>query len=216
MSRKIRKIEKHFKVFCEGDTEYHYIDEMKRQHKFAISLKPVNMKGGGYSNFLEHLSTDGNTNCLAKFIIIDGDRAINVEGEKDNLREVLEFCNSQNKSGRIPHIVVVNYPDFEYVACLHIPKYKGQNVTQYIINELHYRNLDEFKTDKGVYTVLNTRGNSTEIMLDALHKENCFVIHECKIKKNEYEMKVNMIWNWEKLGRRGSNINEFFDVITSF
>ena len=30
------------------------------------------------------------------------------------------------------------------------------------------------------------------------------------------EMKVNMIWNWEKLGRRGSNINEFFDVITSF
>ena len=53
-------------------------------------------------------------------------------------------------------------------------------------------------------------------MLDALHKENCFVIHECKIKKNEYEMKVNMIWNWEKLGRRGSNINEFFDVITSF
>ena len=59
--------------FCEGDTEYNYIDEMRRQKRLSITLKPVNMKGGGYSNFLEQVKTDGTTNCLAKFIIIDGD-----------------------------------------------------------------------------------------------------------------------------------------------
>lgn len=76
LSRKTRVTKKNFKVFCEGDTEYHYIDEMRRQKKLSIALKLVNMKGGGYSNFLEQIKIDGTANCLAKFIIIDGDRAI--------------------------------------------------------------------------------------------------------------------------------------------
>lgn len=46
MSRKPRAIKKNFKVFCEGDTEYNYIDEMRRQKKLSIALKPVNMRGG--------------------------------------------------------------------------------------------------------------------------------------------------------------------------
>lgn len=216
MSRETRTTKKQFKVFCEGDTEYNYIDEMKRQLKFSISLKPVKMKGGGYSNFLDYLYTDGNTNCLAKFIIIDGDRAVNVEGEKENLRTLLEYCNMQNKSGRIPHIVIVNYPDFEYVACLHTPKYKGQNVSQYIVNEMRYKNIDEFKADKRVYKLLNSGGNSKDIMLKSLHRENCFIIHEYTMKKSYYEIHANMIWNWEKLGRKGSNIDEFFEIITYF
>ncbi len=83
MSRKVREIKK-FKIFCEGDTEYHYIDEMRRQWKLSIALKLVNMKGGGYSSFLECIKIDGNTNCLAKFIIIDADRAVVEEGERKN------------------------------------------------------------------------------------------------------------------------------------
>lgn len=84
MSRKTRETKKNFKVFCEGDTEYNYIDEMRRQKRLSIAIKPVNMKGGGYSNFLEQVKTDGTTNCLAKFIIIDGDRAVEEEGERKN------------------------------------------------------------------------------------------------------------------------------------
>lgn len=216
MSRATRTTKKQFKVFCEGDTEYNYIDEMKRQHKFSIILKPVNMKGGGYSNFLDYLSTDGNNNCLAKFIIIDGDRAVNIEGEKENLRTLLEYCNKQNKSGRIPHIVIVNYPDFEYVACLHTPKYKGQNVSQYIINEMHYKNIDEFKADTKIYKRLNSGNNSKDLMLKSLHQKNCFIIHKYTIKKSLFEISVKMIWDWEKLGYKSSNINEFFEIITSF
>lgn len=85
MSRKTRETQKNFKVFCEGDTEYNYIDEMRRQKRLSITIKPVNMKGGGYSNFLEKIKTDGTTNCLTKFIIIDGDRAVEEDSEKKNL-----------------------------------------------------------------------------------------------------------------------------------
>ncbi len=216
MSRQKREIKKNFKVFCEGDTEYNYIDEMRRQKKLSIALKPVNMKGGGYSNFLEQVRTDGTANCLAKFIIIDGDRAISEEGEKKNLRELLKYCTLQNQSGRTPHFLIVDYPDFEYIACLHSPKYKGQNVTQYIVKEMGYSCIDEFKSDKKIYNALNTNGNSSDLMLSLLKKENCFIINKHSINKKQYEIKISTFYDWEKLDRRGSNINEFFEVINSF
>lgn len=189
---------------------------MRRQKRLSIALKPVNMKGGGYSNFLEQVKTDGATNCLAKFIIIDGDRAIAEEGEKKNLRELLEYCMLQNRSGRIPHFLIVNYPDFEYIACLHTPKYKGQNVVQYITRELGYKSVDEFKADEKVYRVLNTNGNSYSIMLSLLREENCFIINRYSINKKLYEIKISTSYDWEKLGKKGSNINEFFEVVSSF
>ena len=216
MSRKTRVTKKNFKVFCEGDTEYNYIDEMRRHKRLSITLKPVNMKGGGYSNFLEQVKTDGTTNCLAKFIIIDGDRAVEEDGEKKNLRELLEYCILQNRSGRIPHFLIVDYPDFEYIACLHTLRYKGQNTAQYIIKELGYKSVDAFKADKKVYNVLNTNVNSYALMLSLLRKENCFVINKYSISKKQYEIKITTIYDWEKLGRKGSNLNEFFDVVSGF
>lgn len=212
----MRETKKNFKVFCEGDTEYNYIDEMRRNKKFSIAINQVNMRGGGYSNFLEKVKTDGKKNCLAKFIIVDGDRALAEEGEKKNLRELLEYCILQNQSGRIPHFLIVDYPDFEYIGCLHIPKYKGQSVSQFIVKELGYKSVDEFKADKKVYNVLNTNGNSSDLMLSLLRKDNCFIVNEYSVKKKLYEIKISTVYDWEKLGRRGSNINEFFEVISSF
>lgn len=216
MSRKVRETKRNFKVFCEGDTEHNYIDEMRRQKKPSIALKSVNMKGGGYSSFLEQVRTDSNTNCLAKFIIIDGDRAVSDEGEKKNLRELLEYCILQNQSGRVPHFLIVNYPDFEYIACLHTPMYKGQNVEQYIVHDLGYKSIDAFKADKKIYYTLNSDKNSYELMLASLKKDKCFVINKPTIKKKEFEIKANTSYDWSKLGWSGSNISEFFDIIEAF
>lgn len=216
MSRETREIKKTFKVFCEGDTEYHYIDKMRKERRLSIALKPVNMRGGGYSSFLEQVKTDGTANCLAKFIIVDGDRAVADEGEKKNLRELLEYCIVQNRSERIPHFLIIDYPDFEYIACLHIPKYKGQNVAQYIVKELGYKSVDDFKADENVYTVLNTKGNSSSLMCTRLNKDNCVILNNYSINKRIYEIKASTVYNWDKLGRKGSNIDEFFAVISSF
>ncbi|MBB5264947.1 hypothetical protein HNP82_002086 [Catenibacillus scindens] len=216
MSRKLRVTKKNFKVFCEGDTEYNYIDKMRRQKKLSIAIKPVNMKGGGYSNFLDRVKTDGTANCLAKFIIIDGDRAVADDSEKRNLRKLLEYCMLQNQSERVPHFLILDYPDFEYIACMHTPKYRGQNVTQYIMKELGYKSIDEFKTDLNVYNILNTNGNSYNRMLSSLKKEDCFVVNHFSINRKHYEIKVSTVYDWEKLGKKGSNINEFFEVIDGF
>lgn len=128
----------------------------------------------------------------------------------------MDYCILQNQSGRIPHFLIVDFPDFKYIACLHTPKYKGQTVAQYIIKELGYKSVDEFKADEKVYNVLNTNGNSCARMLSLLKRENCFVINNYSISKKQYEIKISTTYDWGKLGRKGSNINEFFEVISSF
>ncbi|UWN95661.1 hypothetical protein NQ488_14140 [[Bacteroides] pectinophilus] len=71
MSRKTRVLQKRFAVFCEGDTEYNYIDKMRKNQGVELVLKPINMHGGGYSNFLQKIKTESQSNYLAKFIIMD-------------------------------------------------------------------------------------------------------------------------------------------------
>ncbi len=216
MSRKERKIKRNFKVFCEGDSEYHYIDEMKRQLNLSIAIKLVNMKGGGYSSFLHSLQTDGTANCLAKFIIIDGDKAASEQGEKTNLQELINYCILQNKSKRVPHVLIVNFPDFEYIACLHTPKYKGQKTGQYIVKEMGYSSLDAFKADTKIYTMLNTNGNSNELMLRALEGRRTFITNTYSINKKTYEMALEMTYDWEVFGYQNSNIKDYFEIIKNF
>ena len=216
MSRKQREIKRNFKVFCEGDSEYHYIEEMKRQLNLSIAIKEVNMKGGGYSNFLHHLKTDGTANCLAKFIIIDGDRAANEPSEMKNLRELINFCILQNESKRIPHVLIINFPDFEYIACLHTPEYKGQNTEQYIIKKLGYDSLDDFKADSKIYHVLNTNGNSNELMLQALQGKKTFVTNTYEVDKKSFEMTMDTVYDWDLFGQRNSNIKDYFEILNAF
>ena len=55
MSRIKRTLQKRFVVFCEGDTEYNYINAMRKNAGVQVILKPINMKGGGYLNFLKKI-----------------------------------------------------------------------------------------------------------------------------------------------------------------
>lgn len=173
------------------------------------------MRCGGYSNFLDTLKTDGNTNCLAKFIIIDGDRVAKHSGEKQKLQELIDYCILQNKLKKIPHILIVNCPDFEYIACLHMQDYKGQNVAQYI-KKLGYHKIDEFKADVKVYDLLNTKGNSSELMIEALNGKNSFIKNQYAVNRDMYEINIKTDYDWSKIGLRGSNFNEYFEIIKYF
>ena len=107
MSRPKRNLQKRFVVFCEGDTEFNYIDKMRgiKRQDIQIALKPINMHGGGYSNFLNKIKTEPQTNCLAKFIVIDADRLLKHPEEKENFLKLLEYCRLQNNKKTIPHAI---------------------------------------------------------------------------------------------------------------
>lgn len=215
MSRKKRVVEKVFKVFCEGDTEHNYFEYIRKNRKVSLTIRPINMKGGGYANFLDQIERDANSNCLAKFIVIDGDRTLSVPGEQDALKRIIDYCKIQNSSKRIPHILIIDYPDFEYVACLHTYAYKGQNVEQYIKRELGYRDIDAFKADDKVFKVLVESGKgSIEQLIKSVNHATAIVNNNFSINKSKYEISVESTINMSNIGKRGTNFDDFYRVLS--
>lgn len=53
-------------------------------------------------------------------------------------------------------------------------------------------------------------------MLSSLKRKNCFITNNYKINKKQFEIEITTIYDWDKLRNKGSNINEFFEVINGF
>lgn len=212
MSRKVRDLRKRFIVFCEGDTEYNYVDHMRLKQGVELALKPINMGGGGYASFLDAIKSEASNNCLAKFIIIDFDRVLKHSGEKAKFIDIINYCQLQNELRKIPHFLIVDNPDFEYISCLHVEGYGGQNVKQYIEKTLGFVDLDKFKVKEDIYEYLNSNSNSYSLMLGRLRQKivnNTYMVDKTNMDIQITDTQVN----WENENQRGSNINEFFEVI---
>ena len=70
---------------------------MRKNQGVELVLKPINMHGGGYSNFLQKIKTESQSNYLAKFIIMDADRIATVQGELDGFKKLLSTVDSECK-----------------------------------------------------------------------------------------------------------------------
>ena len=70
----------------------------------------------------------------------------------------------------------------------------------------------EFKNKKDIYCYLNTNCNSYNRMLSRLRGK--VLINHYQINKANFDIKIsNMELIWDNSSKRGSNINEFFEVI---
>ena len=214
LSRKLRILKKRYAIFCEGDTEYNYTEKMRKKQGVELVLKPINMHGGGYSNFLRQIKKESQTNYLAKFIIVDADRIVKVPGEKENFMRLLEYCKLQNDKGNTPLFIIANNPDFEYVACLHDAEYRGQDTKNYIIKAWGYKEIDAFKNDSEVYEFLNSGKKSFYNLLGIIRRQDKLVKNQYEIKKKTFDISIkSTVFNQDMLDQRVSNIEEFFDVI---
>lgn len=214
MSRRERVLKKRYAVFCEGDTEYHYIEKMRKNQGVELVLKPINMHGGGYSSFLKYIKKEAQSNYLAKFIIIDADRIKTVLGEKESFVKLLEYCRLQNDKENVPHFIIANNPDFEYVACLHDANYKGQDRKSFVERFWEFDSIDDFKGEEDIYEYLNSGGRSYQIMLDAIRGKEKLIHNHYEIKKKNFDIIIkSTIFNADAMDRKSTNIEEFFDVI---
>jgi hypothetical protein len=187
---------------------------MRKKQGVELILKPIDMHGGGYSNFLRQIKKESQTNYLAKFIIVDADRIVSVPGEKENFLKLLEYCRIQNGKGNTPLFVIADNPDFEYVACLHDSDYKGQDTKSYIVKTWGYKDLDAFKNDTEVYEFLNSGKKSFENMLEIVRRQNKSVKNQYEIKKKTFDIIIKQTdYDQDALDKKNTNIEEFFDVI---
>ncbi len=117
------------------------------------------------------------------------------------------------KKKGIPYFLIVNNPNFEYICCLHDERYNGQSVEQYIINVYGFSNLSQFKSKKDIYSFLNTGNRNYKNMLSKLGR-NKIIINEFRVSKRRFEVRANQTrFCRDALERKGSNVNEFFEVI---
>lgn len=187
---------------------------MRKKSDVNVVIKPINMSGGGYLNFLKKIKTDSITDCLAKFIVVDGDRINNDFQERRYFFQLLEYCSIHNRRRDVPYFLIVNNPDFEYVACLHFDNYKNQACNKFLLQELGYQNIEQFKGNKDVYKLLNVNNRSYQTACKCLIGKDKLVSNKYAIKKKSFEISVKeTLFNEMHIGKRCSNIEEFFNVI---
>lgn len=142
------------------------------------------------------------------------DRINTVPGEYVNFMRLVEYCITQNRNGNTPHFLIVNNPDFEYVACLHSPEYNGQDIHKFILAKLGAKDIDTFKGNTEIYNFLNSNGLSNKIMLDKIRDKEKFIRNDYDVKKTTFDITIKSTdVEFDLLSRKCSNIDEFFDVI---
>lgn len=216
MSRPKRELTRKFVVFCEGNTEYYYIDELRRLLPCAVNIRvePDNLEGGGYHSFLEQIRTSADSNCIAKFILVDLDRYLKDPAERPAFQDLIAYCDSRNRSAAVPHFLIVQNPDFEYVACTHSPDYKNTDTTRFITSHWGYESLAKFKADKRVYDRLNSGNDSWQIAADTLRKRKCYIWHQYSIDKAKFAVVLHkMMVDADAESVKGSNFYELLDII---
>lgn len=108
----------------------------------------------------------------------------------------------------------MNNPDFEYIACLHVPEYKGQEVTRFLQTVFGFQSLEQFKRNTGVYECLNNGERSYQVLIQKIRGKDKFVKNTYSVKKKNFEIAISRTdVTWDLLDRKGSNMEEFFDVI---
>ncbi|WP_195949545.1 RloB domain-containing protein [Clostridium saudiense] len=202
------------RLFVEGNTEYNYFKELGKDIDIDFAIEPIDMRGGGYKNFLLQIKKKGFLGCTIIFVIIDLDKVCE---DKDNFDNLIKYCNNQNKRTSVPYFVIGSFKDFEYFACLHSKEYKNGDTTNFILKNYKYRNLDEFKSDTKIFNFLNSNGKSKEIAIEKLNKKQAYIKNEYRpVNKSSGDItikpiKIHIDKNLEHV--KNSNMNEFFEVI---
>ena len=169
------------------------------------------MKGGGYANFLNEIKTKGQSNGLARFIIVDADRMQSHSGEDAAFLRLLEYCRQQNRKKAIPCFLILDNPDFEYVACLHAADFSEQATEKFIRENMRFSCMAEFKRKKDNYEFLTNRAYSSKNMLKRLRGSKKALYNKYIIQRRNYSIRVpETVFKTADLPVRRSNLEEFW------
>lgn len=118
-------------MFCEGQTEKHYLNGLKkwlseRDPSITVRIEPVDLKGGGYDAALRKLRIEPDSNCIARLVVMDFDRYLDIPSERIAFGQLVQFSQlSMNR--QIPTVLVISNANFEYALCGHDPIYRGED-----------------------------------------------------------------------------------------
>lgn len=175
-SRPKRTSAKRFVVYCEGETEFNYVNGLKAwlqtmDASIHIRIDSVCVGGGGYKKMLEKLRTEPDSNCIARLVMLDYDRCLSDAAERETFGQLMQLSKSTVGRGRrVPIILVVSNRDFEYALCCHDLKYGDGNTDAFLCAEWGYKDVAKCKADKKVWDKAHTAARSHEIAVEHLRR----------------------------------------------
>ncbi|NCD04495.1 MAG: hypothetical protein EOL97_00090 [Spirochaetia bacterium] len=98
---------------------------------------------------------------------------------------------------------------------MHIPSFQGGDYHTFIKKDLKFRDIDKFKNKKEIYTYLNSKDNSYQVMIGRLRKcKYLSNIYSYNAKEKDVYIKRTIISKNNEC-QNGSNIEELFDLINT-
>lgn len=204
------------KLFVEGYTEENYFKNLRKSNNVEISYKEVNMKGGGYTSFLNEVRKSPDSGFIAVFIVVDLDKFIQEPDQGEPFKKLLRHCKNKNKSGKIPYFLIVSNKDFEYFACCHCLNYKNTDTTAYITKKFKYKSLEEFKEYEKVYNFLNSNSRSYTNALSKIRYQKPYISNQYKKEVKGLDINIKIKRTEIESGALNyfhSNIYELFEII---
>lgn len=213
-----RLLSKKFTVLCEGKTEACYIDGLKTwlasEHpEVKVSVERINVGGGGYAEFEKRLRAEPDSNCLARFVLLDYDRCLSNPNERRSFSRLVEM-SYLSRSRRVPLILVVSNESFEYALCCHDPDYRGGNPDSFLVRKWGYRDSADVKSDSRVWDKahLGHRGHAIAVKRLSGKKRllnNVFVWEKASLRLRLKEVSYSA----ESEISRSSNLGDLFRAL---
>lgn len=214
-------------VFVEGHDEKVYFDRMKQDARFrsvAMTIKPENMSGGGYSAFLEYVKKNSATQgCIARFIVIDYDRYLSMGGEKAPFRELIQYCKDKNKHSGTPYFLIVANPNLELLLCLHTDGYQiSKDPDRFLQDQFKCQNIGEFKSrfikERQVFDRIMQPDIKTAVerACHYMQVKPKVVSNAPKCKGSGVSLKIRndkITWDENNQVHKNVNMDEFFKVV---
>ena len=132
-------------------------------------------------------------------------------GEDAAFLRLLEYCRQQNRKKAVPCFLVLDNPDFEYVACLHAEDFSDQATEKFIREKMRFQSLAEFKRKEDIYEFLTSGAYSSENMLKRLRGSKKALYNKYIIQRRNYSIRVTeTVFKKADLSVRCSNLEEFW------
>lgn len=217
-TRRKRSLSKRIVVYCEGGSEEHYVNGLKawiKEHDPSVNIKIRSecIHGGGYKSFFETLNKEPDSNCVARIAILDLDRYANHAEERSAFNKLVGLSRKSQR-GRVPCILIGNYPDFEHFLCCHDPQYKGTDAAAFLKKVWGYSSLEKCKADPKIWNKAHTGNRSHEQALNRLDNKAKPIGNDFKISKKTHSVELKgVLFNEEALSGYGSNFKDLFKAI---
>ena len=213
-----RKLEKRIVVYCEGQTEKHYMNGLrawlaKKDPSTKVKIETVDIKGGGYKAVLNKLRVEPDSNCIARLVVVDFDRYINIPEEREAFKQLLAFsCLSVRR--QVPVVLVVSNANFEYPLCCHDRKYQSGDTAAFLESEWGYGKLDDVKADEGIWRKAHEQGRSHDAAIRALAKRPELIRNDLKITKSTFSVNLSKVeFDEDCVSAQCSNMKDLFRIV---